>query len=432
MHHLVSDAWSFAVFNRELAEGYAAAVAGRSPVLPDLPVSYAEFGQRQRRWLASPASARGRLDFWRGRLAGEVPTLRLPANRPGAGSMDHRGSFRPLSVPSSTASALFELSRREQATPFMTLLAAFAAAAASPGRPGRPDPLHAGLGPAHRAGTRDLIGYFNNILPLRLDLRGDPPFVELVRQARRVALDAFKHQDLPFQMIADAPNLGAVRLGRVLFSLDMVWPPGLSLDGLACTSRAIRTETSDFDLFVSIWEEDGGLRGVLEYKTALFDGETIERLIADYGRVLAAVAEDPERRISTLPGASGLVAGDRGARGSKSGMAEYQPPRFPTRWLRVLEEWERILGIQPIGLDDDLFELGATSLGVARSRSGSAGSSTSSCRWRRSSRARTVRAIAAMIRDRRPSSSASRGSRSGRAASCRHCSSARGSASITR
>ena len=206
MHHLVSDAWSFAVFGRELAKGYASAVAGRPPGLADLPISYAEFGQRQRRWLSGPSSCRG-MEIWRGRLAGEVPSLWLPADRPGGSTMDHRGSFRPVSVPSPTAAVLAELSRREQATPFMTLLAAFAALLHRRG--GQEDQVH--CTPAsgrHRSGARDLIGYFNNILPLRLDLRGDPPFVELVRRVRRVALEAYKHQDLPFQIIADAPNLG--------------------------------------------------------------------------------------------------------------------------------------------------------------------------------------------------------------------------------
>jgi thioesterase domain-containing protein len=318
--------------------------------------------------------------------------------------MDHRGSFRPLSIPGPTAEALGALSRREDATLFMTLLAGFASL------------LHRYSGqedlvictPAagrHRSGTRDLIGYFNNILPMRLDLRGDPRCVELIRKTKRVALDAYKHQDLPVQVIADAPNLKAVTLSRVLFSLDIEWPPKLALPGLACEARAIRTETSDFDLFVSIWEEGGGLRGVFEYKTGLFDEGTVERMIADYGNVLAAIAEDPERTVSSLPAVSRPGAAEPAPLAGR-GQAEYQPPRFPTE-LRILKEWEEILGIRPIGLDDDLFELGATSLGVARL----------SERLRRMFQvdlplaaifqARTVMRIAALVLDNRSSSSAS-------------------------
>ncbi len=103
-----------------------------------------------------------------------------------------------------------------------------------------------------------------------------------------MALDAYKHQDLPFLVIADSPNLKAVPLSRVLFSLDIEWPPRLALPGLTSEARAIRTGMSDFDLSVSMWEEGEELRGVFEYKTELFDEDTIARLIADYRGIAGA------------------------------------------------------------------------------------------------------------------------------------------------
>jgi hypothetical protein len=144
---------------------------------------------------------------------------------------------------------------------------------------------------------------------------------------------------------------------------------------------------------------------VFEYKTGLFDAGTVERMIADYGNVLAAIAGDPERTVSSLPAASRPGAAEPAALAGR-GQAEYHPPRFPTE-LRILKEWEDILGIHPIGLDGDLFELGATSLGVARL----------SERIRRMFhvdlplaaifQARTVMRIAALVEDNRSSSSAS-------------------------
>jgi thioesterase domain-containing protein/acyl carrier protein len=217
----------------------------------------------------------------------------------------------------------------------------------------------------HRSGTRDLIGYFNNILPMRLDLRGDPPLIDLVRKTRRVALDAYKHQDLPFQVIADSPNLRAVSLSRVLFSLDIEWPPKLELPGLTSEARAIRTGMSDFDLSVSLWEDGEELRGVMEYKTELFDEGTIARLIAGYQDVLEALAADSNRPLSSLPASNQPVPAGRGVEPAVKAPAEYRPPGRPTE-ARITKEWEEVLGIHPIGLDDDLFELGATSLGVAR------------------------------------------------------------------
>jgi hypothetical protein len=117
--------------------------------------------------------AGGPLDYWRGHLAGEVPALRLPADRPASAAMDHCGSFRPLSIPGPAAEAIGALSRREDATLFMTLLAGFAALLHR--YSGQEDLIVCTPAAArHRSGTRDLIGYFDNILPMRTDLSGDP------------------------------------------------------------------------------------------------------------------------------------------------------------------------------------------------------------------------------------------------------------------
>jgi thioesterase domain-containing protein len=402
MHHIVSDAWSFYVFCRELAECYGASLSGRSSRLSDLPISYPDFARRQREWM-SGRMYEEQLIYWRAHLGGEVPRLQLPTDRPDSAAMIHRGAVQSLAIPARVVGALGKLSRRENATLFMALMAGFQALLYRYG--GQEDlVLCTPASGRHRSGTRDLIGYFNNILPIRFDLRGDPPLVELVRRTRRVALDAYKHQDLPFQVIADSPNLRALSLSRVLFSLDIEWPPKLELPGLTSEGRAMRTGMSDFDLSVSLWEDGEELRGVLEYKTELFDEGTVARLIADYGEVLEAFADDPARPLSSLPAVtspdtSGLVGP------SGRAPAEYRPPRLPSE-LRIIKEWEEILGIHPIGLDDDLFELGATSLAVAQL----------SERLRRVFRvelllaeifqARTVGRIAALVRDRRPTPSA--------------------------
>ena len=428
MHHIVSDAWSFYVFCRELAECYQASRSGRSPRLADLPIQYSQFGQRQRQRLSGPMYEE-LIAYWRTHLHGEVPGLRLPTDRHGSAAMIHRGSVQSLTIPARVAAALGELSRRENASLFMTLLAGFeillhryssqedmVLCTPASGR--------------HRSGTKDLIGYFNNILPMRFDLRGDPGFVELVRRTRRVALDAYKHQDLPFLVIADSPNLKVVSLSRVLFSLDIAWPPPLTLTGLNSEARAMRTETSDFDLSVSLWQDGEELRGVFEYKTELFDEDTIARLIADYRELLERLADDPEAAISSLPAVA--------SRGTSQGVslverapAEYQPPRSPTE-LRILKELEDLLGTHPIGLDHDLFELGRRPWWSRGSRSGCSGCSRSSFPLRRSSRLarRGGSRPSSKIAARRPRSR--RWRRSSQKAPVRPCSSARGSVSITR
>ncbi len=397
MHHIVSDAWSFYVFCRELAECYDASRSGRTPGLPELPIQYPEFGQRQRQSLSGRLYEE-QLAYWRAHLGGEVPALRLPTDRPASASMIHRGSVQPLTIPARVTGALGALSRREHATLFMTLMAAFELL------------LHRYSGqedlvlctPAsgrHRSQTKDLIGYFNNILPMRFDLTGDPSFVELVRRTRRVALDAYKHQDLPFLVIADSPNLKAVPLSRVLFSLDIEWPPRLALPGVTAEARAMRTGMSDFDMSVSMWEEGEELRGVFEYKTELFDEDTIARVIADYQELLERLADDPDAAISSLPAAASLGTARDDSPGGR-GHAEYRGATSLTE-LKIIKEWEILLDIPRIGLDDDLFELGATSLGLARLSERLRKMFQVELPLTAIFQARTARRIAALVLDRR-------------------------------
>jgi thioesterase domain-containing protein len=361
MHHIVSDAWSFYVFGQELAEFYEAAVTGRPPRLSALPIQYAEFGQRQRQSLTGQIYEQ-QLAYWRNHLEGEVPRLLLPTDHP-LSAATNRGAFQTLTIPAAVNVALGQLCRREAATPFMTLLAGFEVLVHQ--YSGQKDLVV--CTPAsgrHRSQTKDLIGYFNNILPMRFDLEGDPTFAEVVRRTRRVALDAFKYQDVPFQVIADFPNLKAVNLSRALFSFDIEWPPKLTLAGLASEAWAVRTETADFDLSISLWQAGDEIHGAIEYKAELFDDDTISRMIGDYRELLEAVTSNPDIMISSLPV---RLKPDADLHPASNGQASVRNslPTVPSE-LRILRESEEILGKRPIGIDDDLFELGASSLTIAR------------------------------------------------------------------
>ena len=362
MHHIVSDAWSVFIFCQELAELYDAAASGRPAQLAELPIQYADFGKRQRQWLSGPVLQQ-QLAHWRTHLSGDIPKLQLPTDRPKSTATHHRGAVQTLAVSGPVFQALGQLSRRESATMFMTLLAGFEVLLHQ--YSGQEDlVICTPTSGRHRSHTKDLIGYFNNILPMRFDVRGDPTFAEAIQRTRKVALDAFKHQDIPFQFIADAPNLKALSLSRVLFSVDIEWPPQLTLPGLKSQAWAIRTETADFDLTVSMWIEGEELRGVFEYKTELFNDDTIAQAITDYLELLATVAQQPDVAISTLPDRAKPDADVRvvqpGRRQSTDDL-----PGSPTE-QRIINELKDILGIESIGPDDDLMELGAPSLAVAR------------------------------------------------------------------
>jgi thioesterase domain-containing protein len=364
MHHIVSDGWSFYILCQELTELYRALCAGEPPRLADLPIQYADLALRQHARLTGPFHDE-QLAYWRKHLAGDVPSLRLPTDhRESSGPSSHRGACRSLEFPPDLSESLAQLSRQENVTLFMTLLAGFQAL------------LHQYTGQddmvictpvtgRHRSGSRDLIGYFNNILPMRFDLSGDPSLVELLRRTRRIALDAFKYQDLPFLIIVDSPGLNHVALARVLFSLDMAWPPVPQLVDLAVTASAVPNATADFDLSASLWvTETGRLKGTIEYKAALFEEGTIAELISHFQSVVTRMVSDPTQAISTLPrfqepGPDSRIASVAPA------PTVYTAPRTALE-VRVTKVWEEILSLHPIGIHQDLFALGASSLAVIR------------------------------------------------------------------
>jgi amino acid adenylation domain-containing protein len=301
-HHAVFDDWSAALLASEVAALYGAFAAGRPSPLPPLPVQYADFAAWQRAWL-SGERAEQELDWWRGRLAG-IDIARIPPDRPrgmGPSRADQR-TMEPL--PAAVARGLRDLSRKEGATLFMTLLAAFhgllhrwtGARTVTVGTP---------VANRHHAATEDLIGFFVNTLAVPLDLSGDPPFRELVRRSREAALGAWAHQDLPFERIVEAlqpdRRAGLQPLFQAMFSLRRPWPD-LDLPGLSIRPLEVqRDQAAPFDLSVSLEEGEDGLIGGAEFDAGLFDPATVDALLADFRRLLEAVAADPDLLLSALP-----------------------------------------------------------------------------------------------------------------------------------
>ncbi|HEY2292123.1 MAG TPA: amino acid adenylation domain-containing protein, partial [Thermoanaerobaculia bacterium] len=303
MHHIVTDGWSLQVLLRELTSLYATGVAGRPSPLPELPVQYADFAVWQRRWLSGEALA-GQLSYWRRQLGG-APALELPSDRPAPKVRSPRGASLPVTFPPELARGLQELAKRGGGTLFMAVLAGFTALLS---RYTGQDDICVGSPVANRnrAETESLIGFFVNTLVLRTDLTGDPDAGELLRRAREVALDAYAHQDLPFEkLVAElAPDRDLSRppLFRVLLAL-MDTPPAPALPGVVAAPLPVDNRTAKFDLTLSLVPAGDGLDGWLEYSTELFDAVTVRRLLAHLERLLAGLAdpEARETRLSTLP-----------------------------------------------------------------------------------------------------------------------------------
>ena len=198
LHHIVSDGWSMGVLVEEVAALYGAFTAGQPSPLGELGIQYADFAQWQRAWFRGEVLER-QLAYWRTQLA-DVPPLELPTDRPRPPVQTYRGATEPLSLPRSLTESLHRLSRREDATLFMTLLAAFQTLLSR--YSGQDDiVIGAGIANRNRAEVEGLIGFFVNMLALRADLSGDPSFRELLGRVREVCLGAYAHQDLPFEKL---------------------------------------------------------------------------------------------------------------------------------------------------------------------------------------------------------------------------------------
>ncbi len=316
-HHIAADGWSVGVMVDELSALYRAALAAiatpaaaagaggpeEDPTggLPRLPVQYADFALWQRGWLQGAALDR-QLDYWRRQLAG-APALELPLDRPRPPVQSCRGRTRRHAVAAPLARALAAQARRADATLFMLLLAAVQALL---GRWAGQDDVVLGSPIANRtrAEIEPLIGFFVNTLVLRGDLAGDPPFAELLARARRAALDAYSYQDLPFERLVEElrpeRRLAHNPLFQVMFAVQNTPLRPIALPGVTLAPLEIGSPATRFDLEIFFTEVADGLAVQLTWSTDLFDAPTALRLLGRLEALLAAVAEDPERRLAGL------------------------------------------------------------------------------------------------------------------------------------
>ncbi|HEY7215938.1 MAG TPA: amino acid adenylation domain-containing protein, partial [Thermoanaerobaculia bacterium] len=307
MHHIVSDGWSLGILVRELTAHYAAFAAGRPATLPELPVQYADFAVWQGAWLQGEA-LESEISFWRRQLAGLPPRLELPTDRPRPAMQSYRGASRPVRLPAELTWQSEALGRREGATLFMVLLAAFQVLLAR--HSGEAD-LAVGTPVAgrNRVEIEGLIGFFVNTLVLRGELAGEPSFRELLGRVRDTALAAHEHQDVPFeklvQELAPPRSLGHSPFFQVMFGLQNAPAGTLEIGDLRLRPVSAATTTAKFDLDLGLEERDGGLDGAVEYATALFDAVTIDRLVRNFERLLAAALATPDASALALPLLSG-------------------------------------------------------------------------------------------------------------------------------
>jgi len=307
VHHAVTEGTGIATCLAELGALYGAYSADQPSPLEELPLQYGDFAvwQREQAATANP----GHLDYWKKQLAGPLPTLQLPTDRPRPVTQAHdHGDWRWRQIDAGLTSGVKALAQDERATLYIVLLSAFKAFLSRYTRQ-HDITVGAAVSQRDRPELQGLIGFFVNTIVLRTDLDGDPTFRDLIGKVRDVSLDGYSHAELPFEMVVEAlqPGRDATRnpMFQVMFELPTDPMPVIELPGLKPARikgpLEINTGTTKSDLDLYMWEESGGMVAAIEYNADLFDGPTIERMLANLETLLQGCVANPDARISDLP-----------------------------------------------------------------------------------------------------------------------------------
>ena len=299
LHHIISDGWSMGLFIAEMVPLYEAFVSGQRSPLPELKVQYADFAVWQHGWLRGPLLEQ-QIAYWCNKLKGTLPVLDLPGDfsRPELPRGD--GSLVAISLPPELVRQLRLLGNREGCTMFMTLLSAFYVLLHAKARQ---EDLIVGTDLANRSSleTERMIGFFVNQAALRADLSGDPGFTALLARVRTVAMEAYLHQDVPFDRVVEAVNPARERnrtpLFQVKFVLQNAPRPKLEMERLHLTELELDSSAAKFDLLVNVLQQDKAFRVLWEYSSEIFRESTVQRMADCYVALLQNIVLNPELRL---------------------------------------------------------------------------------------------------------------------------------------
>ena len=302
IHHLVIDGWGVEFAFRDLAELYHSALTGKPANLPDLPVRFADFAHWQREQLAGPEGER-LLAFWLEQLAGAPTVLSLPTDRPRPAYQTFRGKTQSFPVPDSLTASIQECCEREDVTPFMILLAAVYSVFAK--YTGQKDILVGSpVDTRRQIETEQIVGCFTNTIVLRGQLGGDPSFHDLLHRVRKTALDAFAHQDLPFDVLKqklsvdrDSSRAPVVQV-LVIYQNSTLDQP--HFDGLGSRIESVTTNSSKVDLTIKLSPREQALEVDIEYNIDLFDSSSIDRLWSHLETFLTRAIASPAQEVAAI------------------------------------------------------------------------------------------------------------------------------------
>ncbi|NJK63160.1 MAG: hypothetical protein HC921_11190 [Synechococcaceae cyanobacterium SM2_3_1] len=357
-HHIIADYWSLGILFRELSYLYAALLNQEQSLLPELPIQYADYCVWQKQTLKGLA-LESLLDYWKDQFNVQARTLNLPVNHSETLDHSYRGDQKYFSLSRELTDQLKRLSQQQSVTLYVTLFTALGILfhyysdqediiISSPFA-GRSQPE-----------LENLIGFFNNVLPLRINIAGNLQFPDLLHQVRDVVASVSKYQDLPLQQLAELPGLSRVSLTRAAFALQTALEyPLVNQVDLAVTRLSVHNGKSNFDLYLQMWEEGEILKGSIEYKSVCFSEEAISKIAADFIAVLSLLPSEANSLVSEIE-AKVKFSLEKDVK-TKNEKRLYVAPRNETE-QKLVRIWENVFGVEKIGVHEGFFDLGGSSI----------------------------------------------------------------------
>lgn len=302
MHHIISDGWSFKILLRELKTLYEAYIIGKDASLPELKIQYGDYAVWQRKWLDS-SRLEEQISYWTTQLANAPRALDLPTDHPRPVVQSNRGTQQRIQLAKELLDQLRKVCRQQSVTLYMTLLAALQSVFYR--YTGQQDiVIGSPIAGRRRTETEGLIGFFVNTLAMRTKISGELTFTQLLQKVKKTTLDAYAHQDVPFEKLIETlspeRDIGRTPLFQVIYGLQDESLPETQLGEANVQMFQLDNGAAKFDLTLMLEESETGIQGLLEYSSDLFEPATITRLIAHFRNLLDSAALNPEQTISTL------------------------------------------------------------------------------------------------------------------------------------
>ena len=302
-HHIASDGWSMSIFFRELRVLYSAYASGKTNPLSAPALQYADFARWQRQWLTDQVLT-PQLRYWKQKLDGAPPLIDLPCDRPRPIHPSFKGARLSFCLPKSVTQRLKAISQRHNATLFMSLLTAFNILLH---RYTRQSTLLVGTPTANRnqPELEEIVGFFANTLVIRTDIDAQFTLIDLLKQVRETALEAYAHQTLPLEKLVQAlqpdRNLSYTPIFQMMFAMQDLPESAWQMPDLSVQTEPVDTRTAKLDLSLSMRSHSEELIGTFEYSTDLFDTATINRMISHFQTLLTEIVHQPTTSVTALP-----------------------------------------------------------------------------------------------------------------------------------